>query len=123
MPASEHRIATLSVRRHGTMIRVFIPGRRPNVKHRKRLPFRNSRSLAFWSAAGRAAASIAESTIAPLMERLGETVAGRRHPAIDKAASRQRQGMSSDEITRRQAQDEQDMFDAQQPFDSAGRSP
>ena len=65
------------------------------MKRRKQL----SRSFFALSAAGRAVLSITENTVAPLMERLGK-----KH---------QRQVMSSDEIARRLAQDEQEMFDAQ----------
>ena len=105
------------------------------MKRRKQTPFRNTRPFFFWAAAGRVAASIAGNTVAPLIERLGKT--GARTPACDadKPAWRQR---PRDEL---QAQDEQDMFDAQtvnmprhssahqqtgqhdQPLDSVGGAP
>ena len=77
------------------------------MKHRKLMPFRNTRSLFFWVAAGRSAASIEQNTVAPLIERLGKT--GARMPACDpdKPTWRQR---PRDEM---QAQDEQEMFDAE----------
>ncbi|MGE5100854.1 MAG: hypothetical protein ACM3SX_12785 [Deltaproteobacteria bacterium] len=79
------------------------------MKRRKQI----SRSFSALSAAGRAVLSITENTVAPLTERLGK--------------KRQRQVMSSDEIARRLAQDEQEMFDAQMaslPTDrSSGHEP
>jgi hypothetical protein len=105
------------------------------MKRRKLMPFRNTRSLFVWAAARRAAASIAQNTVAPLMERLGKTGARTCACDADKPAWRQR---SRDEM---QAQDEQDMFDAQtvnlpsgssrhqqtnardQPLDSVGETP
>jgi hypothetical protein len=105
------------------------------MKRRKRMSLRNTRPFFYWAAAGRVAASIAQNTVAPLIERLGKT--GARTPACDadKPASRQRPRHEM------QAQDEQDMFDAQtvnmprhspahqqsdqhdQPLDSIGGTP
>jgi 3-polyprenyl-4-hydroxybenzoate decarboxylase len=90
------------------------------------MPFPNTRSLFALSAAGRAVVSITGNTIAPLMDRLGETVARNRNARVSGSASAiatspQRQVPASDEIKRQQAQDEQDMFDAQMmsvPIDS-----
>ena len=77
------------------------------MKRRKQMPFGNTRPFFFWAAASRAAASIAQHTVAPLIERLGKT--GARTPACDpdKPTWRQR---PRDEM---QAQDEQEMFDAE----------
>lgn len=116
------------------MARSFVRSSRkrgPRMKRRKRMSLPSAGS--FLSAAGRTAASITANTVAPLMERLGKTVARKPRRAPDEATWR----ISRDEITRQKAQDECEMFDAQrvnlpndsfthqwddQPVDPAGGS-
>ena len=106
MQASERRLATHFRASNGTIIRPFVSEQGP------RMPFPRTRSLFLLSAASRMAASITANTIAPLMQRLGNTVARRARSAPERPAWRPGKRMSWEEM---KAQDEQDMFDAQMP--------